>query len=115
MLVFLVRNYYCKKTHPKQMRILLLSSSGERNESSLTGYQKASKCEGSATMFYDIPGEIDRLLHHRNYFRMKIRHGDRSKIVASSRLMMTDLALCPRNPAHPGPANFYPQNYCLNV
>lgn len=88
---------------------------GARNDSSLYGFQTVPKHEGSATMFYDIAGEIERLLHPRNYFRMKIRAGSRAKLIASSRFMLTDLALCPRNPAHPGPASFYPLNYCLKV
>lgn len=46
---------------------------------------------------------------------MKIRHGSRAKQATYLRFMLQDLTLCPRDPKQPGPAHFYPQNYCLRV
>lgn len=66
-------------------------------------------------MFYNMLGEIDKLNHPRNYFRMKIRPGSRFQQVPYLRIMLMDLTLCPKDPKQPGPAHFYPTNYCLKV
>ncbi|XP_046392938.1 lymphocyte expansion molecule-like [Ischnura elegans] len=93
---------------------------GERDNTTLTGHWAAPKFKGSATMFYELPSEMNRLNHPSKYFVGKwIPLSDlqilqrleksRSEEKYTQRHLIDNISCVSRDALEPGPAHYNPR------
>ncbi|XP_053668781.1 uncharacterized protein LOC128719183 [Anopheles marshallii] len=56
-----------------------------------------------------LPAEMNKLLHRSKYFVGKIRPGDRMNERPTTRLALSELTVCRRDPNDPGPGHYDPE------
>ncbi|XP_076235391.1 uncharacterized protein LOC143179868 [Calliopsis andreniformis] len=83
---------------------------GPRDDSTLRGYLARPRLEDRGDWPKFLPGELDKLLHKSNYFKGLWTMCPRFPKVGGTRMMLQDLALCYKDPKHPGPGYYNPRS-----
>ncbi|XP_076624206.1 ciliary microtubule-associated protein 2 [Colletes latitarsis] len=79
---------------------------GPRDDSTLIGYQKVAKLIDYGDWPKSLPSEI---FCKSNYFKGRWTTCPRFPKISGVRLMLQDLALCYKDPKHPGPGHYNPK------
>nr|XP_034180639.1 lymphocyte expansion molecule-like [Osmia lignaria] len=83
---------------------------GPRDRSTIKSYFAITKLEDHGDWPRSLPSELDKLLHKSNYFKGRWITCPRFPKVPGMRMVLQDLALCYKDPKHPGPGHYDPKS-----
>ncbi|XP_076390396.1 ciliary microtubule-associated protein 2 [Megachile rotundata] len=99
---------FLKKTTGKRGPYDLFT--GPRDSSTIKSYLTTAKLEDNGDWPKLLPSELDKLLHKSNYFKGRWITCPRFPKVPGIRMVLQDIALCYKDPKHPGPGHYDPKS-----